>query len=110
MMLSTPCGGAEFCRGTCMDTVGDATPKQLPASCICTAAAQPKAGQDQLKSRTHPTHSSPNPGLSSDAMSYACYIPLPAATARKIKGRYGGKMYNPKKQAGAPQQGLCDGS
>ena len=54
--------------------------------------------------------SSPNPGLSSDMMSYAYHIPLPAAIAQKTKGRHGGKTYNPKKQAGAPQWGLHDGS
>lgn len=60
-MLSTPCCGAELCRGTSMDTVGDVTLKHLPALGAHAATAQPKIGQNQLKSRTHPTHSSPKP-------------------------------------------------
>lgn len=37
MVLST---GAKLCCGTCMDTVGDATPKHLPVSHTHTAAAR----------------------------------------------------------------------
>lgn len=60
-MLSTPCCGSELCHGTSTDTSRDVTPKLLPALGAHTATAQPKMGQNQLKSRTHPTHSSPKP-------------------------------------------------
>lgn len=54
--------------------------------------------------------SSPNPGLSSGSMSYTCHSHCLLLLPKKPKGRHRGKVYNPKKQAGASQRGLHDGS
>lgn len=63
-----------------------------------------QTGQDQLKSRTHPTCSSPNPGLHPDVMSYTCHTPLPKNQRQTWR-----EGVQPQEAAGAPLQGLCDG-